>query len=649
MSSIQYRPEIDGLRAIAIIPVILFHLNKDLLPGGFVGVDVFFVISGFLITSIILDEYENGVFSFFNFWSRRIRRILPALTAMVLTTLISGYMILYAPDVNDLGNQGIASLLSFSNISHWLTAGNYWGGEAESSPFLHIWSLSVEEQFYLIFPLLIFITLKYFHKWVALVVLFLCLFSVVLFLFGTQTHPSATFYLLPTRAWELGVGALLAILFFNKKLKFNNNSAITAIGFSAVILSYFFSSKDGISPFLIIPVCGAALIIAFGRDDGNIIKMILSASPVIYIGKISYSLYLWHWPILVLSRQLSLKQHTEFNFMSALGITFIISVLSYHFIEVPARQNKKIAPYIIAVLMFGVALSYALKISDISENTSMYNLTEWNGDLYNVNPIREWPEKIKRRMRGVAVLHSDSIDINAYSNEGIEKIYGKPIPEIMVLGDSHALMWARVLDKSAEELKTSITFFSADGTRPFFSIPPRRESKRNPFFSADQKYSFDIARLKFLNERKPKIVVISCRWSNYANKDDMQKINDFIQYIGNLGSRVLLIEDPPELFFGDKNAPQYLSYLGLMPSNGSKQYVHILNSLEYQNSINFLKRLVKNFDYCNLVVTSDIFWANDKAWVIDSHDVLYIDDDHLSYSGALKAKDRIFAALKANL
>ena len=219
----KYRAEIDGLRAVAVIPVVLFHINNDLLPGGYIGVDIFFVISGFLITSIILDEYKRGVFSFPSFWLRRIRRILPVLTAMVLSTLAVGAYITHAPSKNDIGAQGLASLLSYANISHWIIAGNYWGPAAERSPFLHAWSLSIEEQFYLLFPLLLFIALKYFHKWVALVFSILTLSSIMLFFIGTQTHPSATFYLLPTRAWELGVGVLLAVASFRNRKQYDNN------------------------------------------------------------------------------------------------------------------------------------------------------------------------------------------------------------------------------------------------------------------------------------------------------------------------------------------------------------------------------------------------------------------------------------------
>lgn len=643
MSSIKYRPEIDGLRAIAVIPVILFHFSNDLLPGGYIGVDVFFVISGFLITSIILDEYERGVFVFSSFWLRRIRRILPALTAMVLATLVVGTIIEYAADINNLGTQGLASLLSFSNISHWLIAGNYWGSAAENSPLLHTWSLSIEEQFYLFFPLLLFAVLKYFHKWVALIFFVLSLSSVLLFFLGTQTHPSSTFYLLPTRAWELGVGALLAITLFKGHIQFKNRSDLSAVGILVVLMSYFFiSGKEGISPLLVIPVFGATLIIAFARGADNIIKRFLSTSPVVYIGKISYSLYLWHWPILVFSKQLALNKTIVVNPIVIIVIIFIISALSYRIVEVPTRRNKKVVPYILAVLLVGLVFSYYLKVGDYAEDTSSYNKTEWNGSLYNVNPDQEWPESIKKRMTGITVPHSERIDTNAYASGGIKKLYGGKSPDIVVLGDSHSLMWAKILDEIAKELSTSISFYSANGTPTFFSIPPVLEAKGTRFFSANEKYLFDNARLKSLAEWKPKVVVIVSSWAGQNKKNT----SDLIRYIGSIGSKALLIEQPPVLFFGDKNAPQYLSYLGMSPINGSKQYIDHVNSLHYQNGVILVKQIVEECDHCIRVAISDLYLDNDKVWVIDSNDVLYIDDDHLSYSGALKAKDRIAGALK---
>jgi len=648
LNSIKYRPEIDGLRAIAVIPVILFHFNNELLPGGFIGVDVFFVISGFLITSIILKEYKGGTFSFTGFWLRRIRRILPALIVMVLTTLVVGTIFLYAPDISNLGTQGIASLLSFANISHWLIAGDYWGYAAETSPLLHTWSLSVEEQFYLFFPLLLILILKNFNKWLFFTFLAFSLLSVLSFIYGTKVHPTATFYLIPTRAWELGIGALLAILFFEKYLlleDFTNNLFLSVIGISLILLSYvFISGEKGVSPFLIIPVFGATLTIAFAKD--NLVNSCLSFPPVVYIGKISYSLYLWHWPVLVISKQLSLKHNVSFNSALILSVIFLISILSYHFIEVPTRRNNKIVPYILSLLFLGVGFSYILKISDYSEDISVYHKTEWAGRPYNVAPNREMTESGKKRMEGITISGSYNIDIKAYSNGGVKRIYSTTkTPEIVLLGDSHALMWAKVLDETAEELETSISFYAASGTRTFFNVPPIKMPNGTIFFNAEEKYSFDNARLKYIKKWKPKIVIISSKWSNV----NIQETHELINYIGSIGSRILLIEQPPKLFFGDKNAPQYFSYLGLKPTNNSKQYVRYILTPNYQNGLNIVKQLAEKYDHCQHLAISDIFLYDGKVWVIDSFNALYIDDDHLSYEGTLKAKDRIVAAINGYL
>ncbi len=643
MSSIQYRSEIDGLRALAVIPVILFHINNEILPGGYIGVDIFFVISGFLITSIILNEYERGMFSFSNFWMRRIMRILPVLITVVFVTLISGRIILYGPDINNLGNQGIAALLSFANISHWLLAGDYWGFAAESSPLLHTWSLSVEEQFYLFFPLFMIIALKYFHRWVGLLFIIFTLLSVVIFLVGTQMSPAATFYLFPTRAWELGAGAILSIMFFKKHLQFKSNNILAMVGFLLIILSYFFiGDKGGISPFLVIPVLGAVLIIAFAKDPNSIINKILSAKPIVYIGKISYSLYLWHWPILVLARQYGLKHNLDINYIYLSILIFILSVLSYHFIETYTRKNRKAIPYILFFLVVGLFFSYTLKISKGS--TTPYSKTEWHGQLYNTQRV-VWPDYIKKRMKGIDSPEDTSIDTNIYAKGGIIKLYGKDTPDIVLLGDSHAIMWSRIIDETAKELKTSISFYGADGTPAFFDIPVTKKKQGSAFLNSEEMYVFEQAKLKYIKKWKPKIVMMSSYWSGQNQK----LVLELIQYIGKIGSNILLIEDPPVLYFGDKNAPQYLSSIGLTPAINFKQYIKQGNAEQYMVGRNFIKNISEKYNFVETIPISDIFLHDGKVLVIDSYDVLYIDDDHLSYKGSLKAKNRILKMLKKHL
>jgi peptidoglycan/LPS O-acetylase OafA/YrhL len=644
-TSIKYRPEIDGLRAVAIIAVIFFHFKKGLLPGGFIGVDIFFVISGFLITSIIRNDYENGIFSFINFWLRRVRRILPALVTAVFVILAASLLILYPPDINEAGTQGMASLLSFANISHWLLSGNYWGPKADDSPFLHVWSLSIEEQFYFIFPLLLFLTLKFFRKWITPIFIFSIFSSLILFIYGTQIKPVATFYLLPARAWELGIGAWLAIYLFKKHFRYGTSNLIAGTGFLAVLLScYFVHSKNGATPLLIVPVLGAAIVIMFASGDRNFVKTILSFPPAVYIGKISYSLYLWHWPVLLLSKQLSLKYAWNSHPMLVLGVILMLASLSYHFVETPLRYNNKYVPYTLIFLCLGVIFSYSLYRWDFTKRILPYHRTEWNANPYNVIPIREYPAALRKKMQGITLAPwGSNSDIHAYANGGVQKLYGKAVPEIVILGDSHALMWSRILDEMAKESGKSIGFYAADGAPTFFNIPPVKRNAAAHFFSADQLNAFDNARFQFLKEWKPKTVVISCRWSSVKNLNTM---SDLIEFLGGLGSQVFFIEDPPELDFSDKNAPAYFSYLGFVPSAGKKQYLKARISPKCLNGIQVIQQAVERYPFCKRIPISELFLNNTKAWIIDSFDVLYIDDDHLSYAGSLKAKDRIVSALR---
>ena len=210
-SSLRYRPEIDGLRCLAVLAVMAFHEKESLLPGGYLGVDVFFVISGFLITSIIIRETENGTFSLVRFWDRRIKRILPAASIVLLTVSLSQSLVIFRPDLRLQLNQKIACLLSLANLHFARSAGDYWGNGTEESPFLHYWSLSVEEQYYILYPLLLVVLIRRARSHLAPLLLFMVIASFALFAYGAVHNSSATFYLLPTRMWQLGAGCLLAV------------------------------------------------------------------------------------------------------------------------------------------------------------------------------------------------------------------------------------------------------------------------------------------------------------------------------------------------------------------------------------------------------------------------------------------------------
>ncbi len=210
MRETSYRPEIDGLRTIAVIPVILFHLGYKWVNGGFYGVDVFFVISGFLITKILVSAIEKGTFSMWSFWLRRVKRLLPALLTVIITTLLVASVVLFKPELPNIAKDSLPALFSYFNFYAKNSLGDYWGGTAENSFFLHTWSLSVEEQFYLVYPFFLYLCNKYFRSFFKPIFI-LSILSFILFVALLKYKPSFTFYMLPTRAWELSLGGLISL------------------------------------------------------------------------------------------------------------------------------------------------------------------------------------------------------------------------------------------------------------------------------------------------------------------------------------------------------------------------------------------------------------------------------------------------------
>jgi peptidoglycan/LPS O-acetylase OafA/YrhL len=615
------------------------------MPGGFSGVDVFFVISGYLITRLILAEYESGVFTLSKFWLRRVRRILPALITMVVATCCAGYTLFYYLDLNELGQQGIAVLFSMANVFFWIRTGNYWGPQAENSVFLHAWTLSVEEQFYLFFPLLLLFFLKYGRRHLVPIVAALVVLSFSLFVWGSRHHPTATFYLLPTRAWELGCGCLLAAAAYEKRLTVPSSWALflSSAGLVAIMTSFLFmSGENAMAGGLVIPVLGTVCVLAFSEAHRGLVGKILVAAPLVYIGKISYSLYLWHWPLIVLSKELSLG-NTWSTTALLLIVTFALSMVSYHVVETPARRNKNAVRYITACFAATVALVISLSI--YTPNLSKYGDVTWKGRLYNVAPNQDWPTSVENRMKGITVLTPEVSNENAYAKGGLIKYYGGEIPQAVVLGDSHALVWAGVLDEIFQELETSVSFYATEGDATFMKIPVTRTGA-TPFFTIDEKYTFDTKRLEFLSEWKPHVVFLIVRWSTNNNITESE---DLIHFLGELGTKVFLIEQPPEIFASDKNAPQYLAYKGVISTEDGRGYFPKRADQRYADGLNMVRQIAEQHPHCELIPIADLFVKENNVWVVDGSDVLYIDDDHLSHEGALRAKSRIKTALQNGL
>jgi peptidoglycan/LPS O-acetylase OafA/YrhL len=647
-SSLSYRPEIDGLRALAVVPVVLFHMGVPFLSGGYAGVDVFFVISGYLISLIIIKESYNSKFSYKNFWLRRVRRIMPALLVMVIVTSIVGSFLLYGPDVTNLGRQGLASVFSYANIEFLISAGSYWGVDAKSSPLLHTWSLSVEEQFYLFFPAFLILLLARLKSSAVSILSLICILSFLLFVYGVYSHPSATFYLLPMRAWELGAGSLLALLTYHRPFSFKYNNVFAIVGVLAVISSYFLiGDENNLSYYLIIPVVGAVLIIATSANSNSLVHKFLASRMMVLVGLASYSIYLWHWPILTLLKAGLPLLDSYHIALYSIPLIVLFSALSYLYVEKRMRDKNQSIFYILLLFLVSLIFSFTLLNKHLTENVSMYSQTSWFGEIYNVAPPSNFLSEAQKRalevrMEGIFSPKPEFIQADLYEKGGSLRMYGGKTPEVIVFGDSHALMWAPVLNDIFKELKVSVSFYAANGTPTFFNIPVSRK-KNTQFFSTDEKFIFDKKRLYFLHKWKPKLVIIAARWSEYSVED----ARDLMGEINKVGAHVLLLEDPPVLYFGDKNTPQYLSYLNIKPNN--KQYVRVSNIDKFRQGNELVHQLRNLYNNCDYLSVADTFMYNNKVWVLDKNDVLYIDDDHLSYKGVLKVRGRLTEKIKISL
>jgi peptidoglycan/LPS O-acetylase OafA/YrhL len=338
-----HRADIDGLRTVAVLPVVAFHVGVHVLRGGFVGVDVFFVISGFLITQMIADQLEVGRFSILSFYERRIRRILPALLAVLLAVYLTGLVYFLPADVIDLSKSLIAAALSGSNVYFWFGAG-YFDRMAISKPLLHTWSLAVEEQFYMVWPIMLMLGYRFFRRQVFTAMLALSILSLAASAIGAYEFPIATFYLPFTRFWELSIGGLLALGAVPRALGAIARNVLAAVGLALIAGSVLVI--DPLMPFpglLALPPCvGAAMILLAGRDGDSLVGRLLSLRPMVFIGLISYSLYLWHWPITVFQRNCVFLMGglTEFQTkLLIIGASMAAASLSWKFIETPFRSG----------------------------------------------------------------------------------------------------------------------------------------------------------------------------------------------------------------------------------------------------------------------------------------------------------------------
>lgn len=624
MSSLAYRPEIDGLRAVAIVPVVLFHMGYAWMPGGFLGVDVFFVISGFLITSILLQEMEEGTFSFPGFWARRIRRILPALLVASLTTLTVACLVLSQGDYPTIGKQALSGLLSFANVYFWQTTGDYWGTQAEDSPLLHTWSLSVEEQFYVLFPLLIGIVIRYRPRWLERVLLLVILSSLLLFLYGTSAFPTATFYLLPARGWELASGCLLAVSYRHRAAngEIKRTSPLALVGLCLIAACYGF--LPNLNGGVVLAILGAALVIRFGQT--GLCHALLAQRPIVHIGKISYSLYLWHWPLLVFSRYLGYGSHRLLLFLPL----YLLAITSYHFVEKPARHWRGVLPTLGVCYLLLMGFSITMATSSGRYDTSEFEKPHWYGLYYDLKPDNLLPETHQQMVADFDIPKREA-PADAYLNGGI--IVGsddRTPPRIVVLGDSHGVMWSDAIRQVVEKLAIKTSFYSMNGLSPFMDLPLSSDPK------LAYRYQYDQARLDFLRTWQPELVIVCARWSTLRESEAA----DLLGFLEEHSAHVLLMEQPPELTFGNTSALQVVCSRKMKPEPGVRQYLP-MDRDKGELSHSLVRTLAGKYRNCDYIPTFDLFAHDSQALVLDGKRIVYVDNDHLTTHGARLAIPRL--------
>lgn len=429
--NIKYRPDIDGLRALAIVPVLLFHAGFSTFSGGYVGVDVFFVISGFLITSILLKDIHNSSYSIIDFYERRIRRIFPALFSVILFVLLVAPFALLPDDYNFLPKEVAGALLFVSNIVSWRKSG-YFSSDAEERPLLHTWSLGVEEQFYIFAPIILFFIIVKLKRKPDLFLLGIFAASFLLSIFLTGPKPSAAFYLLPSRTWELMAGSLLALNRVAKPRSALLNELIALAGFAAIVGSVFlFNAKTAFPGYAAaLPVFGSVCIIFAAQQ--TLVGKLLSLKPVVFIGLISYSLYLWHWPLIVFFRNWNLLMDSSGRWL-VVAVSLVIATLSWRFIERPFRNRSA----------FPAARLYKTSAVGLAILVAVSAATWTKGG---------WPTRFSPQTQAFIAAHKDFSPARSscHFNGGVPETssychFGTEKPTVAVWGDSHGVELSRAL------------------------------------------------------------------------------------------------------------------------------------------------------------------------------------------------------------
>ncbi|QYJ06957.1 acyltransferase family protein [Qipengyuania flava] len=604
-----YRADIDGLRALAVLPVVLYHARVPGFSGGFVGVDIFFVISGFLITGIIAREVDEGRFSVWSFYERRARRILPALFVMVAAVLVAASFFYLPGDFEDVPKSALAALFFLGNVWFFSQTG-YFQGAAETMPLLHTWSLGVEEQFYIVFPLALLGIALFARRWRVALVSLLALGSLGWAVATQGKADGFAFYMLPPRAWELLAGSLLALgavpAIGSRPLR----EALSWLGIALIAYAVFAYDKATVFPGLaaIPPVLGAALLIhcAPGTSAGRL----LAWKPAVWIGLLSYSLYLWHWPIIVFTEYAQAARVSGWQSIAIVAASLLIAWASLVWVETPWRDRRKVSRQ--RVFAFSAAGLGGLGAACLA--------------LIAAGP---WDTRFPARVGAIAAAAQDRSPVrdaclvSDIADKGKCRLGADTEPDSLLWGDSHGVEFAWVLGQKLGTQGRALSQRTFGSCAPILDFAASEDSACGRFNEAV------IAEI----ERTPSIrtVYLSAYWASgeYRDAAPAATLDATIARLERAGRKVVLIGAVPKQAYDVPRALQRAAAYGLPNPTARPASEHARDSA-------WLARQFDEWRSRGVVVIdpAEALIAGNRSRITVDGMPLYFDSHHLTLAGA---------------
>ncbi len=661
----KYRREIDGLRAVAVVPVILFHAGLSQFSGGYVGVDVFFVISGYLITTIIIGERAEGRFSILRFYERRARRILPALFVVMAACLPFAWMWMPPEPFEDFLRSLAFAALFISNVHFWEYTG-YFEQAAELRPLLHTWSLAVEEQYYLIFPLILMLMGAFRRAKHIAVIGILALLSLALSEWGWRNYPEENFFFTFSRVWELFIGSICAFIAFRREIA--GNEWLSAAGLAMIVYSIFFF--DAYMPFpslyTLVPVLGTALVLLYARR-GTRVARVLSVRPMVGIGLVSYSAYLWHQPLFAFARIHSVDEPEIWIMMVLAVASLALAVVTWKYVEQPFRAGprKLLAgrPALLGASAAGIAAFAAFGFVGMGQNWAEARVESRMTPYYDtLLKSARWHDLMADCRKSQGDLPKEARVCEVFS-------FDAPRETIVVMGDSHADALLPAFGAYAEKHRANVLRMGVAGCPPILGVYVHRGLHR---LGLCHEAAENQAR--FVAENDVSTVVLVARWSLYTDgsfkesganyllntsrrvqgegkagsqKVFAQALPETVAYYRDQGARVVVVEQVPQLAINPEHAILRAMMVRRAPALAEKEFRSGLLPVSDHDRLQAqAKSVFDRLEGVEVISLSEAFRDGDRyRWFIGGRSA-YADDDHVSAHGASLLQDRVMQVLE---